>query len=298
MPPARCTWSHPRTMTTPELPPLQPWPRRWGPRRNGQGVKRGGALAILGILVLAIVMALTGDNPAQGWVVVGFFALFALPAVGLLTLGSRTSDRIDFVNAVTLGEARTLPPDSWVHLVRERRRSFVFGASLALFGAIVAALGIAAMVLPSDDMLLIRVLVGTGTCALGALFLVGGVRMLRARRRLSSFAESPIGVTFGIMGLGVYGVDVDTYVRWDDITGVVPLGSERSDSARGELVQLRVTRRGASPITLNASSVEVDPLVLLTAIDVFSREKNVRALLSSTRGQALLESWVRQARRA
>ena len=279
----------PHTPVTPTQPPVA-WPEQWQwPRAN--------RAMLLGVVACVVALALG----AVTWNIPVMVASAMIGGICALLWGdSKVPGRTStLVNAVTLTEATELPPDSWVHFFRERRRSVGVVVTLVAVGAALVGAGIAGWLVDRFDSaetgVLVRI-VSTVIGAIGVLFVLGGTRAAVGRKRLGSFGERPLGVALGETALLFATVTGDMIVPWRDVVAVraeQSSGSARS-SKRGVMwLRLNVRRADGSdaPVMLAPASSDVHPWVTYAAIVLAVTDENFRASLGTARAQEQLDSW-------
>lgn len=273
-----------------ELPPV-PWPQQW------TWPKTQGLPPLLITLVfggLGVYGLVTGYPAVFAFGLVVVFIAFALWWNGR---GSNVAPTL--VNAVTLTEADVLPPDSWVHLFRERRRSWTLVVVFAMFGIICTGVGVIVWVVkPVDDQnpLLLRI-VGTGIGLFGLLFIYGAVRTAIGRKRLGSFGERPLGFAVGPSALSLVTVSGVRYIPWESITRVKPQqsGSRTSLSKNNESLMLLVISRSVDENSLDEYLAPLNfaahPWTTFATIYLAATNSGFRESLGTANAQEMFDNW-------
>lgn len=279
------------------------WPRVWGERDR----RRPRAMLGVGValLVIAVAMAVSSNGrqgPLWSGVVFGLFGLTALAVFVRAPFGRGT---FQLVNAVALTDARVRPPDSWVHLVRERRVGMPLLIILAAWAAVFAAAAVAAVVIGISGRP--QAFLGLVVLAVIAVVLVyAAVRGMIAQYRLGSFGRRPVGLSLGPSGIAVLRVSDPLYIPWDAIRSVeADATAPRRGQEQVPVVLLRVDpprvrtadggRVGAT-VTLSPTALRVHPHVVWAALRTFTDDHEQRARLGTTFGQQLLDQWCAAAR--
>lgn len=266
------------------------WPERWGPSRRSHPrfvVLGGAAITIL----FAAMIPMTAP---EGAAVLAPVSLVVLGA-GASLLGLRQPfgrKAPEFVDSVALTNAESMPPDSWVHFIRQRRAGLLTLLALWSFAVMLAVLVVAAVLAGID---------GRPQALLGLVILLPAaaamvtiaVHQSMGEFRLGSFGRRPVGLTVGRSGVALIRGGVPLYAPWSAIASIAALsmgGSSRSAPPM-PMIELRLRGQETEVLTLTPAGTDVHPWVVLAALSHYLDHPADRAELGTTFAQRRLESW-------
>jgi hypothetical protein len=266
------------------------WPQRWGPSRRSRPL----FIVIGGAATALVFAAMIPAAAREGAAVLAPVSLVVLGA-GASLLGLRQpfgKKAPEFVDSVALTNAESMPPDSWVHFIRQRRAGLLTTLALWSFAVVPAVLVVAAILIGTSGRP--QALLGLVIALPAAVVMVWtAVHQSIAEFRLGSFGRRPVGLTIGRSGIAMIRVGDPLYVPWGSVVSVTALlmGGHRRYTPPLPLIEVRLRGEETEVLTLTPAGTDVHPWVVLAALSHYLDHPADRAELGTTFGQRRLERW-------
>lgn len=276
------------------VPPVE-WPEQWTqpPRVSRAVFGRVVGAVFVAVLAAVVLWRLLSGRP-EALVGDAIVAGFALLAFGVAQ-PRRPRGEPEFVNAVVLTRAAQQPPDSWVHLVRDRGASAVLITGIFVLGGAFAAAGVRGLVdVVAEGLTEIMPVVGLSIALLaGAGLIVVAIVLWRGRARNASFGRAPAGLALGPEGIVAAGPGAEGFVPWARFRSI---RAERRESGRsGASRWIVLTDDAGTETSVSADAVIVHPWALWAMLHSGVHNPDWRARLGTGSAHDELRAWSRGA---